>query len=61
MYEASVGAGWITRTEFWTMHPTELWWLIESKRPRRMFGKMTEAEVEAIYEDEYGPPPEWVH
>jgi len=26
-----------------------------------MFGKMTEAEVEAIYEDEYGPPPEWVH
>lgn len=40
------------------MHPTEFWWLMDVHKPVKMYGKMTEYEVAAIYEEEYGPPPE---
>lgn len=37
------------------MHPTELWWLIEGKKPpnpsKAYAGGMSEAEVSEIYED----------
>lgn len=33
------------------MHPAELWWLIEAKRPPKMYGSMTENEVASLYED----------
>ncbi len=37
------------------MDPQEFWWWVEAKRPPKMYGKMTEAEVEEIYEETYGP------
>lgn len=37
--------------DFWQMHPIELHWLIEVKMPVKMYGKMTEHEVEEIYAD----------
>lgn len=33
------------------MHPTEFWWLADAKRPPKMYGRLTEAEVEEIYSD----------
>jgi hypothetical protein len=33
MYAGLVGNGWVTPGEFWRMHPSEFWWLIEAKRP----------------------------
>jgi hypothetical protein len=36
------------------MHPIEFWWLVEAKQPVRMYGSMTEAEVQQIYEETYG-------
>lgn len=40
--------------DFWRMTPAEFHWLMEAKRPRTMYGKMTEDEVEAIYAEAYG-------
>ena len=36
------------------MHPTELWWLLEAATPPKMYGKMTEQEVQQIYEEDFG-------
>jgi hypothetical protein len=36
------------------MQPIELWWLIEARKPVRMYGRMTEDEVEEIYFETYG-------
>ena len=36
------------------MHPLEYWWLLEANRPKRMYGNMTEDEVQEIYEEAYG-------
>lgn len=36
------------------MSPTEWAWLYDVKAGQRMYGKMTEAEVEAIYAEAYG-------
>ncbi len=44
-------------SEFWRLHPAEFWWLVAASRPVKMYGKMTEHEVRAIYEATYGPPP----
>ena len=55
MFQAAVGQGWMTRSEFWDCHPIELWWLLEAKKPVKMYGNMTEYEVKEIYEDEFGP------
>lgn len=29
----AVGAGWVSPSEFWRLHPEEFWWLYESKMP----------------------------
>ena len=50
-----MGAGWVSPAEFWSLHPTEFWWLLEAKRPARMYGSMTETEVREIYHETYGP------
>lgn len=41
--------------EFWSLTPTEFWWLVDAHKPVKMYGKMREDEVAAIYEEEYGP------
>lgn len=38
------------------MTPWEFWLLVEAKRPVKMYGKMTEHEVAAIYAETYGDP-----
>jgi hypothetical protein len=43
--------------EFWRLHPIEFWWIADFYKSRRMYGKMTEKEVEEIYRKAYGPPP----
>lgn len=30
----AVGAGWLSPSEFWDMHPKEFWWLVEAKNPK---------------------------
>jgi len=54
MYQATVGRQLLSREEFWSSHPIELWWLIEANKPVKMYGRMTEDEVAEIYEEEYG-------
>lgn len=41
--------------EFWSLHPREFWWIAEARKPVKMYGSMTEAEVSSIYEETYGP------
>lgn len=45
--------GW-QPSEFWALHPIEFYWLMEAKRPTKMYGSMTEAEVAEIYDEAYG-------
>jgi hypothetical protein len=33
------------------MHPDEVFWLIEAKRPPKMYGLLTEAEAEECYQE----------
>ena len=40
--------------EFWSLTPAEVWWLVEANRPVRMYGSMTEMEVEELYRKTYG-------
>jgi len=32
------------------MHPTDLFWLIDAKRPPKMYGSLTEDDVAEIHE-----------
>lgn len=41
--------------EFWELHPDEIWWILDARRPAKMYGKMTEDEVRKIYEEDFGP------
>lgn len=40
--------------DFWGLTPKEFWWLLDSKKPIKMYGKMTEDEVAQIYRETYG-------
>jgi len=40
--------------DFWRLTPAEFWWLLDAKKPVKMYGKMTEYEVAAIYAETYG-------
>lgn len=51
-----MGLGWLKPSEFWSLSPLELWWLLEAKQPPKMYGSMTEDQVAQIYEEEYGNP-----
>lgn len=44
--------------DFWRLTSQEFWWLLDAKKPVKMFGKMTESEVAEIYADAYGEPEE---
>lgn len=35
------------------MHPQEYYWLAEAMKPPKMYGDMTEAEVDEIYREAY--------
>lgn len=37
--------------DFWRLHPTEFWWLFEARRPRQMFGSLTDEEVADLYDE----------
>jgi hypothetical protein len=41
--------------DFWSLTPTEFWWLFDAKLPVKMYGSMTEYEVRYLYEKAYGP------
>lgn len=46
----------MTPSEFWRLHPTEYFWLLEMNLPKR-FAKLkhfSDAEIEEIYEQDYG-------
>jgi len=46
-----VGAGWVSPSDFWKMHPDELWWLYQSKMPTlKKPDQLTESEYDALYE-----------
>lgn len=32
------------------MHPVELWWLLDARRPVRMYGDLTESDVSELYD-----------
>lgn len=44
--------------DFWRLQPTEFWWLVEHHtemgKSQRMYGSMSQAEVEHIYRRAYG-------
>lgn len=40
--------------DFWRLSPEEFWWLVSAKRPAKMYGSMSEAEVAEIYAETYG-------
>nr|WP_170540974.1 hypothetical protein [Ruegeria arenilitoris] len=52
-----VGQGWVSRAEFWTLPPGELWWLLDAHIPpeketpadqnERLFQMMNKAIEEA--------------
>lgn len=44
--------------DFWELTTTEVLWLLDANKPVKMYGKMTEYEVAAIYEETYGVIPE---
>lgn len=46
-------------SEFWNLTPTEFYWILDAKQPVKMFGKMTEHEVAAIYDEAYPAEDEW--
>jgi hypothetical protein len=33
LYGALVGCGWVSPVDFWRLHPFEIWWLIDAKKP----------------------------
>jgi hypothetical protein len=33
------------------MHPQEVWWLIEARRPKQFYGKLSEEEAEECYQE----------
>ena len=37
--------------DFWRMHPIEFWWLVDARRPKKMYGDMSEDEVAELYEE----------
>jgi hypothetical protein len=40
--------------DFWRLRPIEFWWLLDAKRPPKMYGSMTEQQVAQIYMETYG-------
>lgn len=42
--------------DFWKLTPIEAMWLVDAKKPVKMYGKMTEHEVAEIYRQTYGEP-----
>lgn len=40
--------------DFWRLSREEFEWLVDAKKPVKMYGKMTESEVAEIYNDAYG-------
>lgn len=47
----AVGQKWVTPKQFWQLHPIEFWLLVDAHKPVRMYGKLTEYEVEELYEE----------
>jgi len=37
--------------QFWRLHPAEFWWLVEARRPRKMYGALDEQDVEELYDE----------
>lgn len=33
------------------MHPDEVWWLVEAKKPPKSFGSLIEPELETLVDD----------
>lgn len=33
------------------MHPDEVWWLVEAKKPPKRFGSLVESDLEALADD----------
>jgi hypothetical protein len=33
------------------MHPDEAWWLIDARKPKQVYGKLTEEEAEECYQE----------
>lgn len=44
--------------DFWDLTVPEFWWLVDAKKPVKMYGSMTEYDVKKIYEETYGPEDE---
>jgi len=52
----------MTSEQFWRLTPTELWWWVEAKTPKRTWGvkhPMDEDEVRELYDEiTDGPSPD---
>ena len=46
-----MGQGWVTPEQFWKMHPQEVWWLIDAKRPPKRYGHLVESEMNDLLGD----------
>lgn len=48
---AFVGCGWITPSDFWRMHPDEIWWLYKAKTEKTKSEslELTESEYDDLY------------
>lgn len=41
----------MTPEQFWRLHPLEFWWLVDARRPVKMYGSMPEHEMADLYEE----------
>lgn len=49
-YKAAVGKWGMSRSDFWSMHPVEFWWLVDFHTPIKMYGELNEDDVADLYE-----------
>ncbi|WP_354552796.1 phage tail assembly chaperone [Kaistia defluvii] len=53
-YAIAVGGWGMAPSEFWGLTPAEFYWILDAKKPVQMYGRMSEYEVDEIYQDAYG-------
>lgn len=44
----------MTPREFWRLHPTEVHWIVEAKTPPKMYGSLTQNDVDELYAFAFG-------
>lgn len=58
-YKASILWG-IAPEQFWRMSPLEWWWQYDVRRPKGVFGNLTEDDLEDLYQHLRSKGPQYV-